>query len=116
MSTHGSAVTSWPMRAIGKRGARSSGPTGSRVAGCSGGRNGARKVRADVEPGLGNPVRRKIPTHLVSLLFAPAEVRRGDRMGSRRRLQPGKRGVPGPPWPAKADSRVCNHLECITYR
>src|SRR5829696_2990063 len=33
--------TSWPMSAIGKSGARSSGPTGSCVAGCSGGGGGA---------------------------------------------------------------------------
>jgi hypothetical protein len=40
MSTQGSAVTSWAMRAIGKRGARSSGPMGWRVPGCSGGWRG----------------------------------------------------------------------------
>src|SRR5215207_4779900 len=33
--------TSWPMSAIGKSGARSSGPTGSCVAGCSGGGGGS---------------------------------------------------------------------------
>ena len=40
MSIHGSADTSWAMSAIGNSGARSSGPTGSLVAGCSGGWGG----------------------------------------------------------------------------
>src|SRR5438874_12437821 len=41
MSIHSCVVTSWPMRAIGKRGARSSGPMGCLVPGCSGGDGGA---------------------------------------------------------------------------
>ena len=41
MSIHGSADTSWTISPIGNSGARSSGPTGSRVAGCSGGCSGA---------------------------------------------------------------------------
>src|SRR6266436_9518924 len=40
MSIHSCVVTSWPMRAIGKRGARSSGPMGCLVPGCSGGDGG----------------------------------------------------------------------------
>src|SRR3954462_168647 len=40
-SIHGSADTSCAMRPIGNSGARSSGPTGSLVAGCSGGCNGS---------------------------------------------------------------------------
>src|SRR5216684_7797723 len=41
MSTYGSAVTSWRMSSIGNSGARSSGPTGCSVPGCSGGGGGA---------------------------------------------------------------------------
>src|SRR3954468_19829524 len=40
MSTYRSPVTSWAMRSIGNSGARSSGPTGCRVPGCSGGGGG----------------------------------------------------------------------------
>ena len=41
MSIQGSVDISWAISAIGKSGARSSGPTGSRVAGCSGGWRGS---------------------------------------------------------------------------
>src|SRR3954468_8115081 len=40
MSTYRSPVTSWRIRSIGNSGARSSGPTGCRVPGCSGGGGG----------------------------------------------------------------------------
>src|SRR5690349_11516576 len=40
MSTYRSPVTSWRMMSIGNSGARSSGPTGCRVPGCSGGGGG----------------------------------------------------------------------------
>src|SRR5260370_15222973 len=41
MSTYGSPVTSWRISSIGNSGARSSGPTGCCVPGCSGGGGGA---------------------------------------------------------------------------
>src|SRR6185437_13263868 len=41
MSTYGSPVTSWRISSIGNSGARSSGPTGWPVPGCSGGGGGA---------------------------------------------------------------------------
>src|SRR3954453_22399799 len=40
MSTYRSAVTSWAIRSIGNNGARSSGPIGCSVPGCSGGGGG----------------------------------------------------------------------------
>src|SRR3954464_10199673 len=40
MSTYRSPVTSWRIRSIGNSGARSSGPTGCSVPGCSGGGGG----------------------------------------------------------------------------
>src|SRR3954453_17622772 len=46
MSTHGSADISCPMSSAANSGARSSGPTGSRVAGCSGGSSGLERCGA----------------------------------------------------------------------
>ena len=61
MSIHGRAETSWPISSIGNSGARSSGPIGSRVPGCSGGSRRRRQVRDHVEPGAGDPVRGQRP-------------------------------------------------------
>ena len=50
MSTYRSALTSCAMRSIGNSGARSSGPTGCRVPGCSGGGGGDGQVGEQVVP------------------------------------------------------------------
>ena len=68
MSTQGSVVTSWPMSAIGKSGARSSGRP-ARGPGMKIGLEGFGQVGHDVEPGPWHLSGGKVPAHEGFLSF-----------------------------------------------
>ena len=63
MSIQGAALTSWPIRAIGKSGAKSSGPTGCLVAGCRGGSSGVDRCGATLNHAVGDLIGGQVPTH-----------------------------------------------------
>ena len=78
MSIHGSVDTSCAMSPIGNSGARSSGPTGSFVAGCSGGCSGSGMTGQHVEPRGRDLVGRQVESQS-SAPSASARDRRRDR-------------------------------------